>query len=161
MTEASTSLWVAIGAAVLLVAVVSADAAINRTFTLEVEQPDGGWATIATSDGEPSRFREGAVTVEANRSEALTFRLRVDNEPPWSFEETYRVEASGIQVAQGTIQAPAGGQASVTFEATVEDLADGGPPSKNGSELRFAHLFVEVDGTSLFGSFHIQEVPAS
>lgn len=157
--QASRSLWVAIAAAALLVLVVAVDASVNRTVRLEVET-EQGWQTITSSSEEPYRRFGGEVTIEANRSDEVRFRLVVDNEPPWGYEEAYRVRSDAGTVATGTLTAEPGAQGTATFTATVDELTGGprAPLSQESPHRMFANVHVELGGTFLYGSFQVEEV---
>lgn len=157
MADRSPGLMVALAAGVLLVAVVAADAAVTRTVALEVEADDG-WHTLATTDSErPPSLRPGdGVLLERNRSDDVTFRLTVDNEVPWAYEERFTVTSHGPQVASGTLAAEARGTGEAAFTVPVEELArDQGPRPE---DRWFVHLDADVDGERLSGGFEIREV---
>lgn len=159
MARGTRSLWVAVAAAVLLVVVVSVDASVNRSFSLEVETDDG-WRSL-TTDGFSGPYPGfGAdLVVEANRSDELTFRLSVDNEPPWGYEAPFRVTSHGRLIAQGTLSAAGGGQGEAAFRATVDELVGEGPSPRDGR--LFANLEIQLDDGATFvhGGFAVDEVP--
>lgn len=157
MADRSPGLTVALAAGVLLVAVVAVDAAVTRTVALQVEADDG-WHTLATTDSErPPSLRPGdGPLVERNRSDDVTFRLTVDNEVPWAYEERFSVSSHGPQVASGTLAAEARSTGQGAFTVPVEELArDQGPRAE---DRLFVYLEAEVGGERLSGGFEIREV---
>lgn len=159
MARALRPLTIAAVATVLLVTVLAVDLTYNRTLTLELRQDDG-WVPLS-STGEPhDRIGPRALRVDAN--ETLTFRLRVDNDMPFAYEEPYRVYHFGTLVAEGTLTAPASEEGVTTFTLNATALIDdgrGGPPTEQ--DIHFASLEVEVGDEMLFGSFEIREAGAS
>lgn len=161
MAESSRSLWVAVGAAALLLVVVAVDASVNRTFELHVDGPSEGqgWQTLSSSGEDPYRFDRGDVVVEANRTDTVTFRLHVDNELPWGYEEDYRLRAGSTTLGSGSLQAPGGGTGAVEIQTTAGELIDAnhGPP-KSPSPAS-VHVEASLGSQMLFGFLTIEEVP--
>lgn len=160
MARGTRSLWIALIAAVLLVAVVSVDAAVNRTVSLDVQDQDGQWRTIATSLETDAFYPRpgGEIVVEANRTDELDFRLTVDNEPPWGFAEDYSVRGNGRIVASGSITADGGGTGEARFSVPADDLLQERAP-KGLPRTSFASVEVQLGDTFLYGSFQIDEIP--
>lgn len=164
MAEPSRSLWVAIAAAGLLVVVVSVDAAITRTVSLDVRTDEDGpdaqnWQRLAATGEEPYRFDRGEVVVQANRTDQFVFRLTVDNEPPWAFEEAYRLRSGGTLLGSGTIEAPGGSTATAEVEVTADRLIDANQGPRPGPSPAGVHVEASVGSETLFGFLSIEEVP--
>ena len=102
----------ALAAGALLLVVLTVDATMNRTYTVDVH--DGtGFRTIAIEPNTNGDFYAarpavgyfGAINATAN--DTLRFRLTLDNGYPWSASETFQVDFNGAELARGTISAPA------------------------------------------------------
>ncbi len=156
MVRGSSSLTVAVVAGILLVVVVGVDASMTRTLELDVETEEG-FSLIATS-AEEAAPRGLAPVVEANRTDEVGFRLSVDNGYAWAYDEEFSVYTGGERIASGTLEAPRSSMGETFFEVSAETfLAATGPRDEPGQ----THASVEVDleGTWLWGSFILREVP--
>lgn len=149
----SRPLVVAIIASVALVALLAADASMNRTLALDQRVGDG-WRTVAAEPMTHDRpFVAAPDSVAAN--ETLTFRLRVENGHPWSYSESYRVYANGLEVASGTLEAPARGDGESTFNvrAAAAGAAERGPPGGAG----YLELQVRIDDQYLYAGLEVRQ----
>ena len=150
-------LTVAIAAMALLVASVGFEVVFDRTFTLAVETGTG-YAQIGASSragyAKPIDTRAGG-DVRANESDALRFRLEVDNGYPWSFSEAYDVRVNGIIVAEGILEAPARGAGEATFEVPASAFLAHAPQDVGAIP---AYLEIQVGEEFVSGNFQIQEV---
>jgi len=151
-------------AAGLLVVVLVADSTMNRTYALDV-QVDGAWRTLAEH---PYRYDESRPYVglngdlEANRSEEIRFRLRVDNGYPWAMDETFRVYENGDEVASGQVAAPAQGETTAEFTIPADRILGRNAVSPEGEKFPVgsANIQVDVDGESVNAFVSVREVTA-
>jgi len=135
---------VAIVAAALFVVVLSADATMNRTYSVQVETPEG-WREAGTTASNYEPYRVGSAEVSANRSDTLRFRLLADNGFLWPLDDTYRVYVNGIEVASGDIDAGARSVGEAEFTLTAERLlSQFGPASKEAPQFMYASFEVRV-----------------
>jgi hypothetical protein len=157
MAERSTGLWVALAAGALLVGVVAVDASVTRTVALEVRDDEGDWQQLASTERDESPHRPGPeIVLDRNRTDELQLRITVDNEPPWSYEADYRVQANGATVASGTLTAEGGATGQTTVAALVADVLDGrGPP---GEDRHFVSTEATVGTQTLHGGLAVEEV---
>lgn len=161
MVEASRSLWVAAAAASLLLVVVAVDASVNRTLELQVDGPSEGrdWQTFSSSGEDRYRFDRGDVVVEANRTETLTFRLHIDNELPWDYDEDYRLRAGSTLLGSGSLKAPGGGTGTAEVQTTAGELIDANQGPRKSPSPASVHLEASMGSQTLFGFLTIEEVP--
>jgi len=153
-------------AAALLVVVVGVDVAIDRSFVLELKTAPDEWTQIASTQmheryvSVPRPYAEAQMPV--NRTDTLEFRLRVENDYPWALDERFEVYSHGQKLAEGRLQAPAGGAGQATFEVTVARLMDGQgympSPERGAPQLYSLYVEVYVDGQYVSGSFAVREV---
>lgn len=160
MAETSRSLWIAAAAAALLILVVAVDASVNRTLELQVDGPSEGrdWQALSSSGEDPYRFDRGDVVVEANRTETVTFRLHVDNELPWRFDETYRLRAGSVSLGSGTLQAAGGGTGIAEVQTTAGELIDANHGPRKSPSPASVHIEASIGSQTLFGFLTIEEV---
>lgn len=154
-----SALQTAILAGVLLVVVVGADAALNRTVSLEVETEDG-WHTLATLPPDRASYAPQGTLVEANRSDDLAFRVVVDNHRLDGFQGTYEVRHQTDRVAEGSLDADALGSDEARFTVPGDELlgetgSGGDAPTR---PVAGADLVLLVDGQTTRGWLEIQEV---
>lgn len=161
MAEISRSLWVAAAAAALLIVVVAIDASVNRTLELQVDGPADGqdWQRLSSTGEDPYRFDGREVVLEANRTEIVTFRLHVDNELPWGYEEDYRLRAGATLVGTGSLEAPAGGIGTAEVETTAGQLIDANQGPRKTPSPAAVHVEASLGSQTLFGAITIEEVP--
>lgn len=157
MADRSPGLWVAMVAGVLLLVVVAADATITRSVTLSVETDEGDWHEIATTKDNLYDRPGGEVVLERNRSDEVTLRVAVDNEPPWAYEEDYVLRSSGRDLASGTLAAEGRSTAADTVTVTVDELLHESPSTRGGHQFTDVQLSIGTD--HLYGGLSIQEVP--
>lgn len=162
---ASMPLVVAAVAGVLLVVVIGADVAYNRTLFVDVATAPGQTASWTMIVQEPccrsyDHFREPGV-VEVNRSDDVRFRLRIDNGYPLAYSESYVVHVGGAEVARGVLEAAptSEGVAEFTIPATAF-LGSGNPavPPPKGEIVYCCGATVDVDGKRLYVSPGLREV---
>lgn len=154
---ASKALLVAVVAAAALVVSIGVDAAMNRTYVLEIRKGDG-WIAIAQSDpGAPNVIREpagGMVVVPANGT--VEFRLRETNTYFWASSTSWEALANGASYAHGTLSSPARGQAEATFSIPASAWTNGQAKPVDPSGAVFASLQVRAGDAELYGSFQLQ-----
>lgn len=163
-----TPLMLAGIASVALFAVIGVDVSMNETYYLEVH--DGTtWQLLAQFPYQMENYARpypSSPVIEANASEAVRFRLRVDNSYAWGDSDEYVVSVAGSEVARGVADVPA--RAQSTFEFTVNasrlmGVATRGEPVpvKDASGLTYATLDVRLDDdVYLAGTLSIKEVSA-
>lgn len=157
MTRQVSPLAVASVAAVLLVVVVAADVAINRSYRLEAQDLDERWH-VALDTLDQDRFYREPGALEVNRSVPVSMRLTVDNQRPWSLEQAYEVHLNGDVVADGILTASAWGTGQATFEVDADRvLSDGGPPDRP-MDSGHARFEVTLGDEVHHGSLSAQEV---
>lgn len=157
MADRSPGLWIAMAAGALLIVVVAADATITRSVTLEVETDEGDWHQIATTKDDRYNRPGGELVLERNRSDEVTLRVAVDNEPPWAYEEDYVLRSSGRDLASGTLAAEGRSTAEDTVTVTVSQLLHDAPHTRGGHQFTDVQLSIGTD--HLYGGLSIQEVP--
>lgn len=153
-----TALQVAIAAGIMLVGVVGADVALNRTVRLDVETEDG-WRTLATLPPDRASYAPHGPVVEVNRSDEVRFRVAVDNQRLDGFEQSYEVRKDGQRVAQGTLAADALGEGHETFTVSGDTLLGqrGSGPQRPGPVVG-SGLELVVDGETTHAWFEVEEV---
>lgn len=159
---ASRPLIVATVAGVLLVALLVADATMNRALFLDVRDGEG-WRQIASDGYHESDARAhpvGARVVDAN--DTVEMRLRVDNTYAWAYEDTYRAYANGVEIASGIIQAPARGQGEAVFSFAARAAADeaGGRAAPDAPDTRVLFISVDVGGYWLYTDLEVRGASA-
>lgn len=157
MTRRVSALAVASIAAVLLVVVVAADVAINRSYRLETQDLDDRWH-VALDTLDQDRFYREPGALEVNQSVPVPMRLSVDNQRPWSLEQTYEVRLNGAIVSDGTLTASAWGTGQATFEVDAGILlTEPGSPDRP-VKVGFAQFEVTVGDEVHHGSLSVREV---
>jgi hypothetical protein len=156
------ALTVATVAAALFVVVIGADAAMNRTLTLEAQQA-GGWREIGTSARDDGHSRPVALgsdrALQVNRSDEVRFRLTVDNGHLWASRESYVANVHGVEVARGEIAADARARGHVEFTVPAERLLQSpGMPPPGGPDAHFASLDVWSGDETVYALVSVQEV---
>lgn len=159
----STPLVVAAVAGVLLVVVIGADVAYNRTLFVDARTAPGSWATVAQDPCcRAYEYLGGPYVIEANRSDDVTLRLRVDNGYPLAYEESFVVRAASVEIHRGVLQAPAGSEGVAEFSVPAATflghLPDAAPPPEKGLVYGIGAIVVEIDGKQLYVSPGIREV---
>lgn len=157
MTRRVSSLAVASIAAVLLVVVVAADVAINRSYRLEAQDLDDRWH-VALDTLDQERFYREPGALEVNRSVPVPMRLTVDNQRPWSLEQAYEVRLNGAVVSQGTLTAPAWGTGQATFQVDAEALLTEPGSPERPVKVGFARFEVSLGDEIHHGDLRAQEV---
>lgn len=158
----SRPLLVAITCMVLLLGSVTFEVVFHRTFTVEVHDA-AGWQTIGSFGTGDQNLRAGPVlsdhAVPANRSDVVEFRVRVDNAYPLSYSHSYIVGYQGINVAEGTLTAPARdiGTSSFTIPAATL-LVSSGPKTEPGGNITFVYFDVRLGNIDVPASFQLKEV---
>lgn len=154
-----SALQVALAAGILLVAVVGADVALNRTVSLQVETDDG-WQTLTQLPPERASYSPHGTLIEVNRSDDVTFRVQVDNQRLDAFEGSYEIRQHGERIARGQVTADRLGVGTDAFTVTADTLmpdpGDGEdrPPRPVGTDLEML-----VDGETGHAWLDVQEVP--
>lgn len=156
MADRSPGLWVALAAGALLLVVVAADATITRTVTLSVQDDDGDWHQLAATTDDIYNRPGGEVVLERNRSDEVTLRVAVDNEPPWAYEEDYVLRSSGRNLASGTLAAEGRSTAADTLTVPVDQLLHEAPQTRGGQQFTDVQLSIGTD--HLYSGLSIQEV---
>lgn len=164
----SIPLVVAVAAGALLAVVVGVDVAINRVHYLEVET-DEGWVTLAREPFDRTGSHSSTpfparTTFDANESDTLRFRIRVDNGYPWAMSEPFEVRIDGRLVGSGTLEVPARshGEAIVEVEASRVLVSPQPGPVRDSGPDAYHHFYVQADvgGTILAAGHSIREVSA-
>src|SRR5581483_1013613 len=137
-------------AAALLVVSIGADALMNRTYVLEVQDGAGGWHVLARS--QPARglaVPAGGLVVNATNG-SVAFRLRETNTYLWASSTPWEARVDGASFAHGTLSSPARGEGEATFavptsawSATQTKAPEGAPAGT------FASVEVDVGDTPL------------
>lgn len=161
----SMPLVVAAIAGALLVVVIGTDVAYNRTVYVDAAATSGQTASWTTVAQDPccreNDYMRGPGAIEANRSDDIRFRLRVDNGYPIAYTESYVVRAGGLEVARGTLEAARGTEGTSEFTVPASAFLSYGQsadaPSK-GEIIYCCGVEVEVDGKHLYVSPGIREV---
>ena len=160
-------LTIAVVAGVLLVVSIGLDAAINRTYYVDVEQPDG-WHQVAAEPVRSQTFSPiypaaGGLSVDPNGS--ITLRVRLDNGYPWALGETARLidQANGTILAEKRVDAPARGEGSAIFTFAARPYFDrattASPPgAKLGPGSVYATLLVEVGSKTISAYLQLEAV---
>lgn len=157
---ASTALIVAIAAGALLVVVIGGDVTYNRTVYVDARTAQGGWTTI-TQDPCCQRYEYhyGPTTIDANRSDDVAFRLRVDNGYPLSYQQSFVVLVGGVETTRGTLLAPSRSEGVAEFSVPAEAFL--GPNSTVVPEkgaITHGPVEVVIGGKHLYVSPGIREV---
>ena len=156
----SRALAVAVGAAVLLVAVVAVDAAVNRTYHLEAYL-DGRWVKLGSHPSAYDVAMPSYVAFDLNASDVVPFRVSAENGYPWGLSKDVEVSAQGVLLHTGTLTAEARGTGAATFDVPASRLLShagperGGPP---GEPLWTWWLSVRVGVESFQGHLGVREV---
>lgn len=160
-----TPLAIAGAASALLVIVIGADVSMNRNYVLEVDDGET-WLLLAEY---PYRYEErfarpypGGGIIEANASDTLHFRLRIDNSYRWSYQDEYVVYAGGREFARGPVDVPAMTERTVTFDLNASQLMGrtnfAAPFPKDASGLLSGSIEVHIERQTLYGTVTIREV---
>lgn len=160
------ALTVAVAASVLLVALVAADAAMNRAYHLEARL-GGEWVRVASLP--EARLREApAISLfpfDLNASDTVTFRIRAHNGHPWPMQSFAEVTISGRHAFSGLLEAGAFQDAEVTFDVPAAQLMEDGVAwgperAAPGAQGRPWHpsLVLRVGGDLAHASLAIREV---
>ena len=137
MAARLSPLALALIAAGLIVVVVGVDLAFDRAYTLEVQDEDGDWITVATSGQRPYEAPRSSGFVEVNRTDELSFRLATENDYPWALDEGFQVWINGQPVEEGRITAAASSTGEAIFTFPVEDLVqDAGMPKRPALSIK-------------------------
>lgn len=157
----SRALWVAGVAGALLLVVLTVDATMNRTYTIDVH--DGtGWRTVGTDDHQSETRAAKPVAyfgpVNASANDTLRMRLTLDNGYPWSASETFTVTYNDREFARGTVEAAGRslGEAEFSIPAAPFYASMGASPTKEPATVS-AFVNVEVDGRYVYASFELKE----
>lgn len=159
-------LAIAIAATALLLVVIGVDVSLTRTLAVDVHT-GAAWRSLV-EDPMPREdyaryYPYGVNPVEVNRTDAVRFRVRVENEYPWSFARSYHIYQGGDEVASGELTAP--GRSNGTAEFTISaDRLLGAPgvryePSIKEYPTVTAELRVEIGKTTLYANPSLKEVP--
>ncbi len=143
-------------ALVLLVVVIGVDVSMDRTIALDFSTSDG-WVTLAQEPFSASeRIRYSPPpSVDANGS--ATFRLVVENEYPWAYSRAFVARSGATVIAEGTLDAPAGGRGVATFTVNASALrADMGPGRLDPPREESAPLHIEIGSVELYASVVIR-----
>lgn len=159
---ASRALVVAAIAGVLLVVSIGVDAALNRSWTLDVQTPDG-WRTLTqtggTSDGMRAVMPLSPLAVERNGTVHL--RVTVDNGYLWGYDATYRVLVNGAEVTRGALHAAARETGAAEFDVPARlAFVGAAEPVKGAPNAASLSLEVLVGSQSLYGYVPLQEAPS-
>lgn len=159
----SRALIVAFVAGAALVVSIGLDAAMNRSWTVDVQSRDG-WTTVATT-GQIVEERVaktiGPNAVEASRNGTIHMRVTIDNGYAWSYSETYRVLGpSGAEIARGTLEAPARGMGVATFDVPARLAFEPSSPDPKPVGGGALSLRVVLPHEDLFVYLTVQEVSA-
>lgn len=157
MAERVQALHVAVAAGVLLVGVLGADVALNRTVQLDVDTDDG-WRTLATLPPERNGWTQHGHLIEANRSDDVSFRVAVDNQRLDAFEGTYEVRQDGQRLASGSIAADRLGTGEERFTVPAEELLGDREDPDRPRPTRGVGLELLVSGETTFAWLEVQEV---
>jgi glutaredoxin-related protein len=154
-----SALQVAILAGALLVVIVGADVALNRTISLQVEQADD-WQTIGQIPRERSDVRHHGTLVEVNRSDEVDFRIVVDNQHLATFEASYEMRHHTERIARGPLAADRLGVSEERFTVTGDTLLPDSP-EESGDRSRPVRvdLRLTVDDHRADLSIDVEEVP--
>jgi hypothetical protein len=152
-------------AGILLLVSIGVDAAMNRTWSLDVQTPDG-WRTVGTTGSDGGRpYAEpvyGGTLLNVSRNGTVHMRVTVDNGYPWSYADTYRVIINGAEVTRGTLQAASRGSGTSEFDVPARFAFDAAAPVPGGpAKTAISSLYVEVriGSQSLYGNVALQEAP--
>jgi hypothetical protein len=158
----SRPLVIAAIAMVLLIGSVTFEVGFQQAYSVQVR--DGAaWRTIGETASDPTRSPTLALSraIVAPANGSVEFRLRIDNGRPWAASEHYDVIVGGLNVADGTITAPARGVGESAFSVPVSSLVNpnGGAPLKESpaSNVTFVNFDVEVAGRQVYANFQLQE----
>ena len=163
----SRALSVAIGASVLLVAVVAVDASMNRVYHVEAFL-EGRWIQVAThpvTDETYARGYPSFVTFDVNASDDVRVRLRVDNGYPWAFEERFDVLVNGEYLFDGTLTAAARSEGVAETTVKGSKLFGAGyetrpvPNGSGGQPVWMPTFDANVGGERFGGIVYLREVP--
>ncbi|PSG96782.1 hypothetical protein BRD56_08340 [Thermoplasmatales archaeon SW_10_69_26] len=154
-----SALQVAILAGALLVVVVGADVALNRTISLQVEQADD-WQTIGQIPRERSDVRHHDTLIEVNRSDEVDVRIVVDNQHLATFEASYDIRHHTERIASGPLAADRLGVSEERFTVTGDTLLPDSPEEGwDRSRPVRVDLRLTVDGNSADAWLDVEEVP--
>ncbi|GEM_PF-4482029 len=153
---ASRALLVAAIAGVLLVVSIGVDAAMNRSWTLDVQTPEG-WRTLGTQgvSGGP-RGAEPLTPLAVERNGTIHLRVTVDNGYVWTYDETYKAFVNGAEVARGTLHAPARSSGTAEFDVPAR-LAFTDASAPKGPAPGGLSLEVHAGSAALYGFLSVQE----
>ena len=161
----SRALWVALAAGVLLVAVVAADASMNRVYHLEAKL-EGNWVKVASSQPEWGYGREPSlVAFPLNASDEVPIRVTAENGHPWPLGRDVDVLVSGQTVFSGRFDAPAFGTAQHGFLVNATRLATPGHgfvPERafpDGERIWTPSFVLHVGDDAYHGGLAFREVP--
>lgn len=159
---ASTPLAIAIAAGVLLAVVIGADVTYNRTLYVDASTGPGSWTTIAQDPCcRAYEYARGPSLIDANRSDNITMRLRIDNGYPTVYRESFVVFAGSAEIARGELQAPARSEGVAPFSVPAAIFLGPNatvPVPEKGIPYAYGGIEVEVGSTRLFASPGIREV---
>jgi hypothetical protein len=151
-------------AGALLVAVVAADATMNRTYKLEAYL-DGRWILVAsTPEDVMTREFPSLVPLPLNASDDVSFRLSAHNGYPWSLSKDFDLTVGGVSVQRGALDASSFQDDREEFTVPASALMTQGagfpaekPPPGN-ERFWSPQILLEVDGETLYGSVAFREV---
>ena len=152
----SRALVVAMVAAALLVVSIGADALMNRTYVLEVQDGAGGWHVLARSQSSRGlAVPAGGFLVNATNG-SVTFRLRETNTYLWPSSTPWEARVEGASFAHGTLSSPARGEGEVTFGIPTSAWSASQPkPAEGAPAGTLASVEVDVGDAPLYGGFQL------
>lgn len=154
-------LAVALAAGALLVLVIGADASVNVSYALDLQQ-EGAWRQVAMRpySHESAPYPLGAPgEMEVNRSDELRLRLRMENGYLWAKSVEYEVHVAGrpVDALAGRLEAGARDGAAVEFAVPAERILGRASDPEKGVPSS-GSIVVLVDGEPLEAYLSLREV---